>query len=98
MSHAQCARTPPRGVHPMQDRPAKLKEYQTYIDGKWCEASSGKKFQTFDPYTGEPWALIPECDPKDADRACEAAWRAFDKGPWPAMSQTARGKLLRRIG
>ena len=82
----------------MLDRPTKLKEYQTYIDGKWCDAASGKKFQTFDPYTGEPWALIPECDAKDADRACEAAWRAFDKGPWPAMSQTARGKLLRRIG
>ena len=82
----------------MQDRPTKLKEYQTYIDGKWCDASSGKKFQTFDPYTGEPWALIPECDAKDVGTACEAAWRAFDKGPWPAMSQTARGKLLRRIG
>ncbi|HZN31747.1 MAG TPA: aldehyde dehydrogenase [Xanthobacteraceae bacterium] len=81
----------------MQDRPAKLKEYQTYIDGKWCEAASGKKFQTYDPYTGEPWALIPECDAKDVDRACEAAWRAFDKGAWPAMTQTARGKVLRRI-
>jgi (Z)-2-((N-methylformamido)methylene)-5-hydroxybutyrolactone dehydrogenase len=81
----------------MQDRPTKLKEYQTYIDGKWCEAASGKKFQTHDPYTGEPWALIPECDAKDADRACEAAWRAFDKGPWATMTQTARGKVLRRI-
>ncbi len=81
----------------MQDRPTKLKEYQTYIDGKWCDATSGKKFQTHDPYTGEPWALIPECDAKDVDRACEAAWRAFDKGSWPAMTQTARGKVLRRI-
>jgi aldehyde dehydrogenase (NAD+) len=81
----------------MQDRPTKLKEYQTYIDGKWCDAASGKKFQTYDPYTGEPWALIPECDAKDVDRACEAAWRAFDKGPWPSMTQTARGKVLRRI-
>jgi acyl-CoA reductase-like NAD-dependent aldehyde dehydrogenase len=81
----------------MQDRPTKLKEYQTYIDGKWCEAASGKKFQTYDPYTGEPWALIPECDAKDVERACEAAWRAFDNGPWPAMTQTARGKMLRRI-
>ena len=81
----------------MLDRPTKLKEYQTYIDGKWCDAASGKKFQTHDPYTGEPWALIPECDAKDVDKACEAAWRAFDKGPWAAMSQTARGKVLRRI-
>ncbi len=70
----------------MLDRPTKLKEYQTYIDGKWCDAASGKTFQTHDPYTGEPWALIPECDAKDVDKACEAAWRAFDKGPWAAMT------------
>ncbi len=81
----------------MLDRPTKLKAYQTYIDGKWCDAASGKTFQTFDPYTGEPWAVIPECDAKDVDKACEAAWRAFDQGPWAAMTQTARGKVLRRI-
>jgi (Z)-2-((N-methylformamido)methylene)-5-hydroxybutyrolactone dehydrogenase len=88
----------PQQERPMLDRPTKLVEYQTFIDGKWCEAASGKKFQSHDPYTGEPWALIPECDAKDVERACEAASRAFDKGPWPAMTQTARGKLLRRIG
>jgi (Z)-2-((N-methylformamido)methylene)-5-hydroxybutyrolactone dehydrogenase len=81
----------------MQDRPTKLKDYQTYIDGKWVDAASGKKFQTHDPYTGEPWALIPECDARDVDRACEAAWGAYDRGAWPAMTQTARGKVLRRI-
>src|SRR5262249_1669947 len=84
--------------YPMQERAAKLKEYQTYIDGKWCSSASGRTFATFDPYRGEPWALIPECDGKDVERACAAASRAFDTGPWPAMSQTARGKMLRRIG
>ncbi|MET0651276.1 MAG: aldehyde dehydrogenase family protein, partial [Hyphomicrobiaceae bacterium] len=82
----------------MQDRPtAPLKTYQTYIDGKWVDAASGKTFQTFDPYTGEPWALIPECDKADVDRAVEAASRAFETGPWPKMTPTARGKIMRRI-
>ena len=81
----------------MLDRPTKLQEYQTYIDGKWVDAASGKKFQTYDPYTGEPWALIPECDKADADRAVEAAARAFESGPWPQMTPTARGKVMRRI-
>jgi (Z)-2-((N-methylformamido)methylene)-5-hydroxybutyrolactone dehydrogenase len=81
----------------MLDRPTRLQQYQTYIDGKWCHAASGKSFETFDPYTGEAWATIPECDARDVDRACEAAYRAFDTGAWPAMTQTARGKLLRRI-
>ena len=44
----------------MLDRTAKLKTYQTYIDGKWIDAASGKTFETCDPYTGQPWALIPD--------------------------------------
>ena len=71
--------------------------YQTYIDGKWVDAASGKTFQTFDPYTGEPWATVPECDKVDVDRAVEAASRAFEAGPWPKMTPTERGKIMRRI-
>ena len=65
----------------MQDRPTKLKEYQTYIDGKWCEAASGKKFQTHDPYTGEPWALIPECDAKDVRPRLRGGLARLRQGP-----------------
>ena len=57
----------------MLDRPAKLKAYQTFIDGKWLDAASGKSFETYNPYTGEAWATIPECDKIDVERACEAA-------------------------
>src|SRR3984893_12186604 len=81
----------------MLDRPTELKTYQTYIGGKWVDAVSGKTFQTFDPYTGEPWALIPECDKADVERAMEAASRAFETGPWPRMTPTARGRTMRRI-
>jgi aldehyde dehydrogenase (NAD+) len=83
----------------MQDRPssAGLKRYQTYIDGRWCDAASGKTFQTFDPYTAEPWAVIPECGAEDVDRACNAAARAFESPAWAGMTQSARGRLLRRI-
>src|ERR1700751_5814648 len=71
--------------------------YQTYIDGKWVDAASGKTFLTFDPYTGEPWATIPECDKVDVNRAVEAASGAFEAGPWPKMTPTERGKIMRRI-
>jgi len=82
---------------PMLDRPAELKTYRTYIGGKWVDASSGKTFQTVDPYTGDPWALIPECDKVDVDIAVDAAAHAFETGPWSTLTQTARGKALRRI-
>ena len=47
------------------------------IDGKWVDAASGKTFQTFDPYTGEPWATVPECDKVDVDRAPQLAVAAL---------------------
>ncbi len=81
----------------MQETAQKLKSFQTYIDGKWSDANSRKTFLSYNPYTGEPWAEVPECDASDVDRAVAAAHRAFVSGPWPAMTQTARGKLLRRI-
>src|ERR1700741_3568358 len=81
----------------MLDHTAKLKTYQTYIDGRWIDAASGKTFETCDPYTGQPWALIPECDKVDVDQAVDAASRAFESGPWPMMTATARGKVMRRI-
>ena len=81
----------------MLDRTTALQTYQTYIDGRWTDAVSGKTFQTFDPYTGAPWALIPECDKADVDRAVDAAYRAFNSGAWPKMTPTARGKIMRRI-
>lgn len=81
----------------MLDSPSQLKTFQAYIDGKWVSARSGKTFQTVNPFTAEPWALIPDCGAEDVDLACQAAYRAFDKGPWASMTQTARGKAMRRI-
>ncbi len=81
----------------MQDGQVKLAKYQTYIDGKWCDAATGKRFQSYNPYTAEAWAEIPDCTAEDVGRAVDAAHRAFTTGPWPGMTQTARGKLLRRI-
>ncbi|HEX5959034.1 MAG TPA: aldehyde dehydrogenase, partial [Hyphomicrobiaceae bacterium] len=38
-----------------------------------------------------------DCDAADVDRAVDAAYRAFETGPWPAMTQSARGRIMRRI-
>jgi aldehyde dehydrogenase (NAD+) len=77
---------------------AKLTSFQTYIDGKWCNANSGETFQSEDPYTGEPWSLIPKCGKADVDRAVEAAYAAWDSGPWAETTATARGRMLRKLG
>ncbi len=75
---------------------AGLKQYDTYIDGEWCQAASGRTFESHNPYTGEPWALIPECDEQDVDRAVESAYRAYDRGIWAETTATARGGMLRK--
>lgn len=73
------------------------KTYQTYIDGAWCDAASGDLFETSDPYSGEVWARIPRCGEADVERAANAAARALEDGPWPRMTATERGRLMRRI-
>ena len=75
-----------------------LPKYETLIDGEWRGSISGEYFETHNPYTGKPWALIPRCGEADAVRAVEAASNAFERGPWPAMTPTQRGALLRKLG
>ncbi|GAA5234993.1 aldehyde dehydrogenase [Verticiella sediminum] len=74
-----------------------MKQYDMWIGGQWVEASSGESFESFDPYTGKPWALIPRGTAEDVDRAVRAAAEAF-QGPWSRLTASARGELLLRLG
>ena len=75
-----------------------LARYQMFIGGRWTDAASGDCFESDNPFTGKPWALIPRGAAADVDRAVDAAHRAFTSGPWPALTHSARGALLRRLG
>jgi phenylacetaldehyde dehydrogenase len=68
------------------------------IDGKWVGAASGKTFEVRNPATGAVIARVPEGDQADVDIAVRAARRAFESGPWPAMTPSERGKVVWRIG
>ncbi len=75
-----------------------LQRYRMFIGGEWLEATSGEYFPSDNPYTGNPWALIPRGNAADAARAVEAAHRAFTSGEWPKLNATKRGALLRKLG
>src|SRR5690349_13897807 len=75
-----------------------LRKYQICIGGVWRDPHSGAWIESFDPSTGEPWALIPRCDPADAAAAAEAAHTAFSSVGWRQLTPTQRGALLRRLG
>ena len=53
----------------MSTAPQLLETYKMYIDGKWMESASGDYFESDNPYTGRPWALIPKGNAGDVDRA-----------------------------
>ncbi|RHW28571.1 aldehyde dehydrogenase [Nocardioides immobilis] len=66
------------------------------IGGAESAAGSGRTYETVDPYTGKPWAVVPDGDTTDIDRAVQAARDALN-GPWGRLSATERGRLLYRL-
>ena len=75
-----------------------LQKYTMFIGGQWIEAASGEYFESYDPYTAEPWCLIPKANAEDVDRAVQAAHAAFTTGDWPKLHPSQRGMLMRRLG
>src|SRR4051812_15782 len=74
-----------------------LLEFQLVIGGEQVPASSGATYESTDPYSGRPWARVPDGGAADIDRAVEAARRALN-GPWGQLTGAARGKLLWKLG
>jgi acyl-CoA reductase-like NAD-dependent aldehyde dehydrogenase len=70
---------------------------QLFIDGAWVDAQSGETFPTYAPSTGEKITDVAKAGREDAQRAVEAARRAFDEGPWPKMSGKERAAKLREV-
>jgi aldehyde dehydrogenase (NAD+) len=72
-----------------------MDRFQHYIDGAFEDGSAG--FESLDPATGQPWAVMPEASASDVDRAVRAADRAFCAPDWAGLTATQRGKLLYRL-
>ena len=82
----------------MDTAPGTLAKYRMFIGGEWVDSASGETFQSDNPFTGKPWALIPKGNAQDADRAVRAAHKAFTSGEWPKLNASKRGALLRKLG
>ena len=75
-----------------------IAHHQTWIDGQWCDAVSGRYLDSWDPSAGRVWARIPQCDAQDVARATQAAHKAAFEGPWSTLRPTQRGIWLRKLG
>jgi len=74
-----------------------MQSFRMLIAGEWVEAASGAAFETENPFTGKPWALIPRAGVADVDKAVAAAQAAFRAPSWRGLSASARGALLRKF-
>ncbi len=64
------------------------------IDGLPCAASDGQTMDVISPIDGSVLTTMPRSTAADADRAIDAARRAFDNGSWSDMAPAARKKIM----
>ncbi len=74
-----------------------LVEFELLIGGEQTAAASGATYGSVDPFSGRPWARVPDGAAPDVDRAVAAARSALN-GEWGQLTAPARGKLLWRLG
>lgn len=72
-----------------------MDRFQHYIDGAFEDGEAS--FESLDPATGQPWAVMPMAGAADVNRAVEAADRAFHSAAWAGLTATQRGKLIYRL-
>ena len=75
-----------------------MTKHQMLINGAWVDPAGGAWFESVNPFTAKPWALIPRAGKADVDRAVCGARAAFYEGEWRKLTATARGALLRKLG
>jgi acyl-CoA reductase-like NAD-dependent aldehyde dehydrogenase len=72
-----------------------MESYKMWIGGQWVNAESGKMFAVLNPSTEEELGRVPMGGKADADKAVEAAVKAFPA--WSKMLPSERAKIVSRI-
>ena len=67
-----------------------------YIDGEWCQGSTGDSEDVINPATEKVLGVLPHASPADLDRALDAADRGFRT--WRAVKPLERAGILKRVG
>lgn len=75
-----------------------MQKFKMLINGAWVDPLTGQWFESHNPYTGEPWALIPRAGREDVELAVAAARAAFRNPAWRGLSASNRGAMLRKLG
>ncbi|XP_041371314.1 aldehyde dehydrogenase, mitochondrial-like [Gigantopelta aegis] len=91
--HSACMSSAPQPV-----REPEIKHAQIFINNKFVDSVSGKRFPSISPVTEEVICEIAEGDKADVDLAVKAARDAFRLGsPWRRMDASERGNLMYKL-
>jgi aldehyde dehydrogenase (NAD+) len=74
-----------------------MEKLKLFINNENVDPLTGQWFESLDPFSGEPWALVPRAGAADVERAVQAADAAMH-GAWGTMSASDRGMLLYKLG
>jgi succinate-semialdehyde dehydrogenase / glutarate-semialdehyde dehydrogenase len=69
-----------------------LLHQQSYINGKWVDAKSGKRFDIVDPGSDKAWASCPDNDVDDVDNAIQTSHKAFKE--YSVLNPRKRAEML----
>jgi betaine-aldehyde dehydrogenase len=72
-----------------------LEQVMNFVAGEWVEASSGRRFASYNPASGEEVATAPLSDRADAAMAARTARDAFEGSQW-AEDPSLRSRILWR--
>ena len=70
---------------------------QLLINGRWVDSVAGETMVVTDPTTEATITRVQKASAQDAERAIDAAHRAFESGPWGRLTHEDRAKILIRI-
>lgn len=73
-----------------------MQRYELFINGRNVPPQQGRVFPSYNPYTGEIWAEIPDACEQDVDLAVTAAQHAFET-IWREMPGFKRSQLMLRL-
>ena len=73
-----------------------LPHYPLYINGRFVESRSGRRFETINPYNRQPWATLADAISADVEDAIGTARQAFDT-TWRVTPGVERGRLMVRL-
>ena len=72
-----------------------LLKFDAYINGKWCAAADGRRFDVLNPATGEVLASLPDMGVEETREAIDAANAAWPE--WRARTAKDRAGILRKL-